>query len=102
MDFAAPRSFTRLLGTRENIAKTVRAFEGVIATSFESDAMKQITRDEIKRRFELCVKIFMILVGDCKWGVERALGRLGEYLRLELAGTAWEPDARTYWMPNDG
>jgi hypothetical protein len=102
MDFAAPPSFTRLLGTRENLAKAVRAFERVIAASFDRDSMHKITRDEVKRRFDLCVKIFTILVGDCKWGVERALGRLGEYLRMELSGTAWEPDKRTFWMPTDG
>lgn len=97
----ASATFTKLLGSRANIGKVVRAFEREIAKSIAKDEMRTPTRAEVKRRFDLCVTIFCVLVGDMKWGIERALGRLGEYLRKELDHVLWEPDKRTFWMPSD-
>jgi len=98
---AVPVTFATLVRTQANFTKTVCAFEREIAKSLTADQIAQPTRAEVKRRFTLCVKIFMILVGDLKWGVDRALGRLGEYLRKEIDHTPWEPDRRTFWMPGD-
>lgn len=58
------------------------------------------TRAEQKRRAEICVKIFKVLRGDLSWGVERILDSLPKFLRCELDGRSWEPEARrATWTP---
>lgn len=72
-----------------------------IEKSFKVDGAR-ITQSEVKRRFEICTKIFTSLRGDLNWGITRAVDKLPAYLRAELDGKQWMPDSRTMWVPEDG
>jgi hypothetical protein len=79
----------------------VLAIEHTVTRSFEADGSR-VTRAEVRRRFEICERLFRQLRGDLGWGLVRVLDHLPHYLRCELDGQAWEPDRRTCWMPGDG
>jgi len=61
-----------------------------------------MTQAEVRRRFGICERLFRQLRGDLHWGLTRVLDHLPTYLRYELDGQPWEPDARSCWMPDDG
>lgn len=94
-------AFARLIDENQ-VSRVTLAFEEMIANSFVTHPMNHLTRAEVKRRFDMCSKIFETLRSDLKWGVERILGRLPGYLASELDGIDWKPDARTIWAPGDG
>lgn len=81
------------------------AFEDAITKSFISHPMRNMTRSEVKRRFDMCAVIFSKLRGDKKWGLQRALDYVVIYLRNELDGVSWEEGAakqqRSVWAPGD-
>ena len=55
---------------------------------------------QIAARFEIAKEIFVVLRGDMKWSVEKAIDHIPEYLPRHLLGgrNAWEPDAKmTLW-----
>lgn len=78
------------------------AFQKAIDASRESNPMNHWTQAEEKRRFEICCSIFEKLAGQHKWGLKRSLDHVSGYLKAELNGVSWAPDARTCWMPGDG
>jgi len=84
-------------------AKCTAHFAEVVAASFAVDGARQ-TRDEVKRRFNICMELFGNLRYDMQWGFERIFAptNLPYYLRCELDGHPWEPDPRTCWIPDDG
>lgn len=92
------------LVTDDKIAPVVHGIEQAVALSFAEDrepgriilvhALPRVTRAEMVRRIQLCVKIFRVLRGDLKWSIERILDSMPKYLRAELDGTAWEPEAK--------
>ncbi len=84
----------------KDLAKITLSFTSTIGASFDEDKSRS-THSEIKRRFEICVKLFRELRGDLNWGVDRILDKLPEYLRCELDGIPWTPDTRTMWLPRD-
>ena len=84
------------------VAKVTLGFEEAITLSFVKHPMRHMTKAEVDRRFDIAAKIFTKLRGDLKWGIDRVLGHLPEYLNAELAGSDWTPDARSCWMPTDG
>ncbi len=75
-----------------------------IQQSFEQQSMRNPTRDEVKRRFEIVMKHAVMLRGDLSWGLDRICDTLPEILRTELSGKRWEPPAssRQCWVPGDG
>ena len=81
--------------------RVVMIFEDAIAKSFEDDRSRMTSR-EVKRRFEICCKIFEALRADLQWGIDRIADHLAAYLRCELDGIDWKPDDRTLWVPQDG
>lgn len=100
------------LVAKDQIPKVVRGLERAVEKSFADDqqpgriilvtgvAKKAPSQAEMKRRGELCLKIFMALRGDLSWGIDRILDQLPRFLRLELDGTPWEPEARrATWTP---
>ncbi len=99
--------FLKLLGNKRDVAKATMAFEVAVAASFAQDNAR-MTQSEIKRRFEMCEGIFRALKGDMHWSIHRALDHLTRFLRCELDGVDWEPEAkRSTWspgilMPNTG
>lgn len=80
---------------------TVLAIEHIVTRSLEIDGSR-ITAAEVRRRFEICERLFRHLRGDLAWGLQRVLDHLPHYLRCELDGQPWEPDRRTCWIPGDG
>lgn len=94
-------AFASLLETKD-VSRVTLAFERIINASFESHAVRHLTQSEVKRRFEMCAKIFETLRSDMKWSIERILDKLPIYLGCELDGADWKPDARTLWIPSDG
>ena len=93
-------AFSNLVSQQQVGAATV-AIEHAIARSFKDDNAR-VTADEVRRRFAICERLLRHLRGDLGWGLQRALDHLPHYLRCELDGVPWEPDARTIWTPGDG
>ena len=90
------------LVNEQQIGRVADGFYRAIALSFGAGDWKRATRSEVKRRFDICDRIFSQLRGDLGWGIERILDNLPEYLRCELDGISWTPDRRTVWLPSDG
>lgn len=89
------------------VGRVTNDFVEAIQGSFSEDAERDgrlppMTRAEVRRRFDICAKIFIQLRGDLKWGIQRITDHLPIYLRAELDGKTWEPDQRKCWMPRDG
>ncbi len=89
------------LVTQQQVGAATVAIERAIARSLREDNAR-VTGDEIRRRFAICERLLRRLRGDLGWGLQRVLDHLPRYLRCELDGVAWEPDARTVWTPGDG
>jgi hypothetical protein len=85
----------------DRVAHVTLAIERVIADSFRVDGARP-TGDEVRRRFAICERLLRRLRGDLGWGLQRVLDHLPAYLRCELDGVPWEPDARAVWVPEDG
>jgi hypothetical protein len=88
------------LVTADQVARVTFAVERVIADSFGADGARA-TGDEVRRRFAICERLVRQLRGDLGWGLQRVLDRLPVYLRCELDGVRWVPDARVVWVPED-
>lgn len=84
------------------VGRVTLFFERVIGDSMTSHPMRHFTQAEVKRRFDICCSIFEKLRGDLKWGVDRIEHHLPTYFRAELDGSTWTPDARKFWLPEDG
>jgi hypothetical protein len=94
-------TWVKLIEQRQVSAVTL-GIVSAIEQSFAADGARQ-TQAEIKRRFEICAKIFENLRGDMKWAVQRCLDHLPRYLRCELDGQPYDPkqDAkRVLWTPD--
>ncbi|MBI3184629.1 MAG: hypothetical protein HYZ28_21035 [Myxococcales bacterium] len=89
------------LVTRDQVARVMLAVERAISGSFAEDGSRP-TGDEVRRRFALCERLLRQLRGDLGWGLQRVLDHLPKYLRCELDGVPWRPEARTVWVPSDG
>jgi hypothetical protein len=83
----------------DQIGSVTNAVYRVVEKSFIDDKMNHPTRDEVKRRFEICIKWVKILRGDKHWSISRIEGRLPEALRTELQGGSWTPNERRVWLP---
>jgi hypothetical protein len=94
--------FAKLLENDRQVAQVTGAFEAMIARSLETHPMRHATHAEVKRRFEICASIFVRLRGELRWGIARTLDRMPAYFEAELDGSAWTPDERASWMPEDG
>jgi hypothetical protein len=85
----------------DQVARVTLVIERVIADSFRADGARP-TGHEMRRRFAICERLVRHLRGDLGWGLSRVLDHLPAYLRCELDGAPWEPDARAVWVPEDG
>jgi len=95
-------AFAKLVDDERDLSRVTLAIEAAIARSFETHPMRHMTHAEVKRRFDICARIFERLRGQLGWGVVRALDMMPQYLEAELNGSTWTPDARACWMPKDG
>lgn len=88
------------LVSEHQVARVTLAIERAIADSFAADGAR-MTGSEVRRRFVLCERLVRQLRGDLGWGLRRVLDHLPHYLRCELDGVPWTPDARAVWIPED-
>ena len=88
------------------LTQVVNGFHAVIAKSFAKDCDPvrggKPATGHVRDRFKICERIFRDLRNEKKWGVQRILDKLPEYLHSELNGQPWEPDDRSVWVPTDG
>ena len=93
------RVFLDLVG-QDEVARVALGIERAVALSFVADCSRP-TSDEVRRRFRICVELVRQLRGDLGWGLQRVVDHLPHYLRCELDGVQWKPDARVVWVPED-
>ncbi len=86
----------RVVG-RDALHAVVDLFTVTIAASFATHPTAR-THREVKRRFDVCLKILGVLRKDLGWTLERITDNLPVYLRCELDGVAWEPSKRAVWL----
>ena len=75
-----------------DLGKVTLGIERAIAGSYIADCSTP-TPWETKRRFDLCIAIFLELRGDLKWSRMRILDALPTYLRTKLDGGPYNPQA---------
>lgn len=90
-----------------NIAKLVKGVERAVQRSYDDDRIRDgagkviTTKDEIKRRVNLCVDMAKQLRHDAKWSVDRIADALPRMLRRRLDGQDFDPTteaARASWF----
>lgn len=88
------------LVTKDQVGRVALAIERAVASSFAADGARP-TSDEVRRRFRICEALLRQLRGDLGWGLQRVIDHLPHYLRCELDGAPWRPDARVVWAPEN-
>lgn len=93
------------LVTEDKIAEVVRGFEVAIAQSFAEDRAPgrlilvhggpRLTKSAMTDRANICIRIFKVLRGDLKWSLPRIMDHLPKFLRNELDGVPFTPEAAT-------
>lgn len=85
----------------DDLGKIVLGFEEAIAISFMTNPVRNVTQNEVRRRFQICDKVFSNLRGDLHWSVPKILSVLSTYLKCELDGVPYTPeDITTAWSPD--
>lgn len=80
----------------DDIGKVTTAFEEAIALSFITNPMRgDVTHSEVKRRFNLCDKVFSILRADLNWSIPKIVDFLPTYLKCEIDGVPYSPESVT-------
>lgn len=92
-------ALTELLGSPVAIGAVTNGIETAIRHSFASHPMRHKTADEVKRRFEICVKWFRVFRTEKKFSIDRSVDQLGRALRAELDGVEYKPHERALWAP---
>jgi hypothetical protein len=81
--------------------RCVNMISEAIEYSFLICRCGKITRAEIKRRLDICVRIFCDLRAEVRprYTLDRIEECLRIYLVYELEGQSWEPLKRKSWVP---
>ncbi len=85
-----------------DLGRITMSIYGAIEASFAEGNMRNPTREEVKRRFMICINWAKTLRGDLKWAIGRICDTMPEVLRTELLGAEFKPDTRACWIPSDG
>jgi len=95
--YLAFREEPRLLG------EVVTGVAEVVGGSFLADG-STMTRDEFKRRTQICAKWLLTLRNDIGWAAQRALDELPKALRCELDGIPYSPtrEGKDTWSVDNG
>lgn len=67
-----------------HIMRVEKSIYAAVEKSFQTHPMRHMTRSEVNRRFQLCVKLIEILRADMGWSVFRICDHLTRFLQLEL------------------
>lgn len=86
------------------VPKLVLAIEDAVRRSFVGRhglvvVPGRATRDEERRRINICLDAVEVLRGDLKWSWERVVDHLPECLSRRLDGLDWTPSERAAWTP---
>lgn len=79
------------LVAENQVERVTRSFVQAISGSFVVDGGTP-TRDEVTRRFDICLRLFCELYADLKWSVPKILDFIPRYLRCELDGIRYNPN----------
>lgn len=92
------------LVTEKWIGKVTIGITNTIGESFDTDRVLRPvkTRNEVERRFRICIRWFVILRRDLGWSVPRILDDLPKALRHELDGTPYSPDEKHVSWTGEG
>jgi hypothetical protein len=83
-----------------NVGRVTRLFTDAIAVSFVSNPMRNPTKAELQRRFDICDRVFGVLRADLQWSLQRIEDMLPTYLKCELDGVPYRPeDIGLRWGP---
>lgn len=78
------------------IGRVTDGIQAAIAASFQTDIVlrpsRSRTKNEVRRRFNICVRGFNIMRRDLGWAVPRIIDEMPVYLRCKLDGAPWAPD----------
>lgn len=89
----------RTLVSGPDFGRIVNAVVASVELSFLDGA--RTTRSEIRRRTDMCWDLVKRLRGDLKWSVPKILDHLTAYLRCELDGIPYNPEATgRVWTPD--
>jgi len=77
-----------------DLGRLTNGVTAAVHRSFEQQSMRNPTNDEVKRRFEICVKWALTFRGELKWGIQRIVDELDNVLRSELLGTPYQVPTR--------
>ena len=91
------KTLLSLFNSKETIGKLVLGCEKALRHSFDVRPMREITAFEKKRRASLAIEIARQLRGDCKWGVDKIVSHLPQYLVAEIDNVSWKPETRMIW-----
>lgn len=94
-------ALTDLLQSPTAIGTVTTGIQKAVERSLASHPMRHLTRAEVKRRFDLCVKWFKVMRMDHKFSIDRAVSQLGTALRAELDGKPFNPHTKALWRPED-
>lgn len=86
------------------LGRVTHGIEGAIQRSFAEDEVLRpvTTRNEVQRRFRLCIEGFCLMRRDLHWAVPRILDEMPRYLRCKLDGAPWAPDEeRKSWIADE-
>ncbi len=86
------------LVSADQLGQVTLAIERTIAESLRADGAR-VTGAEVRRRFKICERLIRELRGDLGWSLQRVLDHLPRYLRCELDGVPWAPEACGLWVP---
>lgn len=90
---------TDLLLSQAALGQVTRGIHNAIAASLLSHPLRHLTKQETKRRFEICVRWFKVLRLEKKFSIDRCVDELPKALVCELDERKYEPHDRAVWMP---
>jgi hypothetical protein len=93
----------KLVG-EETVPQVFQAFSRIVTQSFIDDRRNLIvvpaTRDEVRRRFRICIKYFLYMKGDLYMSTRKSIDHLPKALRCDLDNAKWvPPTSGRMWVP---
>lgn len=97
----APRDILKSLVIERDIPIAEGIIADAIEYSFAHCPVREIKREEVKRRLQIAFKIFIELRAEMRYTLDRIENSLGTYLVFDIEGQKWEPLKRRTWVPGD-
>lgn len=86
--------------SHDDFARVVAGIYTTITDSFREDRSRA-TRNEVTRRFEVCLGLLETMLMESDYSISRGLDSLGHALRCKLDGIPWEPRKSTMWLGSE-